>query len=188
MPSPSPDVITRARQMYADNVPVARIRTELRISQDTLYRCIDGALPGPDADGAPLARRRGGRARVGSRRRLRGQRDSVIARLWRTAEAQVRDIEERLMRERQEPAERERDARVMAVLAKTLRDLSALDEQCAAPPAPIAPEDRVDDEGPKDLDEFRAELARRIDAFVASRTGADLPRAGEDGADDPSAP
>ena len=43
------------------------------------------------------------------------------------AEAQVRDIEERLAHHQQQPDDRERDARTLAVLVKTMRELAALD-------------------------------------------------------------
>jgi hypothetical protein len=35
------------------------------------------------------------------------------------------------------------------------------------------------DDMSRDIDEFRRDLARRIDAFVASRADASLPRSGE---------
>ena len=59
---------------------------------------------------------------------MSGDRVALVGRLWRTAEAQVRDIEERLARHQQQPDERERDARTLAVLVKTMRELSALDD------------------------------------------------------------
>ena len=103
------------------------------------------------------------------RRALMGNRVSLIARLWRTAERQVRDIEDRIARRQQAPDERERDARVLAVLVKTLRELSALDEAHAETATTDMNSD--DDDGPRDIDEFRRELARQMDAFVESRTG-----------------
>jgi hypothetical protein len=91
--------------------------------------------------------------------------------MWRAADAQVQEIENRLLQESQEPLERERDARVLAVLAKTLRELAALDEtkqlkQTAAP--------ADDDAVPRDMDELRRSLARKLEALVAGRE-ADLP-------------
>lgn len=155
--------------MYADGVPVGRIRKQCAMSQDTLYYWIDGGPPSGPLHLEPLPRRRGGVARIGRRRRLSGDRVALVGRLWRTAEAQVRDIEDRLMRNQQQPDERERDARTLAVLVKTLRELTALDE------ADAGPETKDDDDGPRDIDEFRRDLARRMDALVASRTGAGVP-------------
>ena len=97
---------------------------------------------------------------------MSGDRVAIVRRLWRTAEAQVRDIEGRLRQDQQQPDERERDARMLAVLVKTLRELSALDEFQGATPTTAGDDDEV----PRDIDEFRRELARRIDAFVAART------------------
>ncbi len=60
------------------------------------------------------------------RKPLSGSPVSLIARLWRTAERQVRDIEDRLRLNQQPADERERDARMLAVIVKTVRDLRAL--------------------------------------------------------------
>ncbi len=101
-----------------------------------------------------------------------GDRTALIKRMWRAADAQVQEIENRLLHETPAPLERERDARVLAVLAKTLRELSALDEtkqrkQTAAP--------ADDDAVPRDMDELRRSLARKLEALVAGGTAA-LPR------------
>ncbi len=68
-------------------------------------------------------------SKVAQPHRLTGSRTAVVKRLWRTAERQVRDIEARLIAAGQEPADRESDARLMAVLVKTLAELTALDER-----------------------------------------------------------
>jgi hypothetical protein len=62
------------------------------------------------------------------------------------------------------PREMEQAGRALASLTRTLRELNALLAQHAA-----AAQD--DDDMPKDIDAFRFELARRIDAFVESRRG-----------------
>jgi hypothetical protein len=94
-------------------------------------------------------------------------RAALVKRLWRAAETQVGEIEQRLARDAAEPLERERDARVLAVLAKTLRELSALD--AAQPNNSRAPAD--DDAVPRDLDELRRSLSRKLEALVAARAG-----------------
>ena len=96
-------------------------------------------------------------------------RAALVKRMWRAADAQVQEIENRLLQESQEPLERERDARVLSVLAKTLRELSALDEtkqrkQTAAP--------ADDDSVPRDIDELRRSLARKLEALVTGGTAA----------------
>ena len=65
------------------------------------------------------------------RRRVRhraGSRAALVARMWRTAERQVEEIEDRLAAAGIELAERESNARTLAVVAKTLRELAAVDE------------------------------------------------------------
>lgn len=159
----SSETIARAREMYADPaVPLSRILAETGMSKSNLYYALDGA------GGLFSALPRRFRSAGGRRRALSGDRVSVVKRLWRTAERQVRDIEDRILRNQQEPDERERDARTMAMLVKTLRELSTLD---VSKGGNATDKDTTDDEGPRDIDEFRRELARRMDAFVASRSG-----------------
>ena len=98
-------------------------------------------------------------------------RAALVKRMWRAADAQVREIEHRLSRDAPRPLDRERDARVLAVLAKTLRELSALDESKQSKRT-IAPAD--DDAVPRDMGELRRSLARKLEALVAGR-GADIP-------------
>ena len=63
------------------------------------------------------------------------------------------------------PREMERAARALSSLTRTLRELNALLSLHQARGA------GHEDDGPEDIDAFRIELARKIDAFVASRTG-----------------
>jgi hypothetical protein len=74
------------------------------------------------------------------------------------------------------PMDAERTARTLSVLAETLSKLRR--QRLAA--TPQAGSDH-DNDMPADIDEFRNELARRIRAFIASRTdrgdaGADAAR------------
>jgi hypothetical protein len=115
------------------------------------------------------ARRKDAAARPG--RELTGNRTALVKRMWLAAEAQVREIEDRLLHDSPEPLERERDARVLAVLAKTLRELSALD-QTKSKKRTLAPAD--DDAVPRNMDELRRSLARKLEALVAG-DAADLP-------------
>ena len=71
----------------------------------------------------------------------------------------------RLKREPQNPVDAERTARTLSSLTETLQKLQRL--QCTLPETEL----KDDDDVPADIDEFRNELARRIDAFVDSRTG-----------------
>jgi hypothetical protein len=62
------------------------------------------------------------------------------------------------------PEQADRSARVLASLFRTLREMTRLE----APPAPAEPTD--DDDVPRDLDELRRELSRKVDALIAGRT------------------
>jgi hypothetical protein len=64
------------------------------------------------------------------------------------------------------PADAERCARTLATLTQTLHALTRLR-------GGVAPDSgsHDDDDMPKDIDEFRRELARRMREFVRSRTG-----------------
>ena len=158
---PTDEQIARSRQMYVDKYPVSRILAACEMSHGTFYYWLDG---GPrEADGPrlpPIPRRR---VVVGKRRPPLAQGQvSLVARLWRTAERQVRDIELRLSQGAQPPAERERDMRMMVSAVRMLRELSGF---AVAKPKPGEEEDAA----PRDMDEFRRELARRMDALVARR-------------------
>lgn len=76
----------------------------------------------------------------------------------------VEAMRARLKREPQNPADAERTARTLSSLTETLQKLQRL--QCTLPDTEL----KNDDDMPADIDEFRRELARRIRAFVESRT------------------
>jgi hypothetical protein len=107
---------------------------------------------------------------VGKRRRplADATRVSLAARLWRTAERQARDIEERLSRPSGATPERERDMRMLTMLVRTLRELPAFDAGLAPPTARAEPEETL----PGDVDALRAELARRVAGICARRAAA----------------
>ena len=77
----------------------------------------------------------------------------------------------------QSPIDQERTARTYANLTATLQKLAPL--RCRVAHSESHTDNDYDDM-PANLDEFRRDLARRIDAFVASRM--DPGGAGEDGA------
>jgi hypothetical protein len=164
--APTMDEIERARSMYAEKFTVARCLAAGNMSHGTLYYWLDGG-PRDDKGVAllpPIARRR---QIAGKRRKpLAGSSVSLLARLTRTAERQALDIEQRLSRPAASGPERERDVRILAMLTRTLRDVVAM------APDGLAQRDAQDaehDPVPDNIDEFRYELARRINAFVAAR-------------------
>ena len=66
------------------------------------------------------------------------------------------------MRSSASPVERERDVRMLGVLVRTMRDLSLFDPGAPGEATPV----EEDDSMPKDIEEFRVELARRIRGLV----------------------
>ena len=90
-------------------------------------------------------------------------RTALAERLWRAADLQAAEIEARLTAGPRPVADVERDARVLSVLAKTLRELSAVK---------LMPED-MDDHGedatPDDIEALRNALGERLRKITASR-------------------
>lgn len=167
---PTQDGIRRAREMYTQGFTVSRILAATDMSLGTFYFWLDG---GPrDEKGGPslpaIARRR---QVVGKRRKpLNASRVSLVARLYRTVERQVFDIEQRLAQPSQSTPERERDVRMLASLVQSLRGLSAIAPGEAASNAGRgATDDEDDDPVPANIDDYRIELARRIRRFIESR-------------------
>ena len=78
----------------------------------------------------------------------------------------VKTMRAQLKREPQNPQDSERTARALSTLTETLQKLQRL--QCSAPQTGTD-----NDDTPADINEVRNELARRIDAFVASWTEPD---------------
>lgn len=105
----------------------------------------------------------------------------LVARLRRAVLNELTVIEslrDRLKNEPQSRVAAERTARTLSTLTDTLQKLQRL--QCAVP------HNGPDYDMPADIDEFRNELARRIEAFVASREDAgDGERSGPPVAIDP---
>jgi hypothetical protein len=162
------DVFVRARQMYVDRVPIKEICAATGLNDHQVDHALKG---GPYvASGqrmfAPIARNRIIR-RKAKKKPPQSARTAVVARLWKSAERQVADIHKRLRQAGLDPAERERDARMLAVMVKTLRELAALDDK--ADPHDQRPQ--PDEPDTRDIDQFRRDLARRIDALVASQQG-----------------
>ena len=160
--SPTPERVALARRRYIERVPVRAICAEAAIKLGTLYRCLNGDFDdGTGIKPAPIPLRHAG---VRVRQRM-GSRAALVARMWRTAERQVEEIEDRLKSAGLELAERESNARTLAIVAKTLRELSAFDE-ARKPRGRRAPDDDHD-ELPRNVDELRRSLAQKLEAFVA---------------------
>jgi hypothetical protein len=163
-PEPNPPLdrarVIRAREMYAEGFTVSRILAHCEMAFGTLYACLDGAPFGADGEQWPALPRR--RQVTGKRRRaLAADSVSLVNRLTRTAERQVRDIETRLSAREQPPVERERDVRMLTSLARALRDLKVLGGAPDRDAAPAQPQ--------RSVAELRASVARKLEAIIARR-------------------
>jgi hypothetical protein len=162
----APEIIIGARQDYADGVPAEHIAAKWGMSTGALYKWVNGEVAGMNL--LPLRKRRPCVRRI---RPPKGARLAVIRRLWDAAAQQVRELHVRLAT-MQPPAEREADTRLLSVLVRTLRDLDVLDprKESATPPGTAAAKDHEADV--RDIDEFRRDLVRKMDAVIAARAEA----------------
>ncbi len=99
-------------------------------------------------------------------------RRKLVQRLWLAAEAQVQEIEGRLASIEPGSAGFERDARDLGLLAKFLKELVSLETQLAENKAlKTSAKPKIEDEDapPRNLEQFRDELTRRLDALHRSR-------------------
>lgn len=160
-----PQAALLARDLYARGATMREIVQATGFGRRALYVWIDG---GPRCDRTadsprvlpPLPRRR-----TVARQTLRGnERAALVARMMRAAERQVREIEDRIGAANDDS---ERNARTLAVLARTMRELIALDTRHGGPGQRAKTQERDDDPVPRDVDELRRRLARRLDELVA---------------------
>lgn len=96
------------------------------------------------------------------------RRAALYARLYRAAELQMDTVE--CVQQTLRPthaAQSERTVRIMAAVNKTLLEIAAITN-----PDKAAPSDEADDDPiPRDIDEIRNELARRIHALIDAQSG-----------------
>lgn len=173
VPSARPARGVLARRLYLEGASMAEIRRQTGLSSAGVYYWIDREM-GPDGTFLfnPVPRRTahpvGGQPAKAREEKSsaspsgKPDRRGLLKRLWRAAERQIDEIEDRLARTadpsdapRPEP---EKDARALAVLARTLRELTALEAE-----ARKRRKAKDQDGTIRDLDTFRRELARRLD-------------------------
>jgi hypothetical protein len=154
-----PEAALRARQMYLEGSSTAEIGRATGLSLHKIYVWLAG---GPERDGvrplAPIPLRR-------VHARGRAARKALVARIMQAAARQVRDIEDRLVVSGPELDSRLRNARALAVLVKTLNELSATEER--APRTKTAKDRDDDDEIPRNLEDLRRELSLRLEKMAA---------------------
>jgi hypothetical protein len=92
-------------------------------------------------------------------------RAALTARLWRAAERQAAEVEARIDMLPRAAGDAERDARVLAVLAKTLRELSAADLAQQEEEA-----DATQETTPDDLESLRAALSDKLRQIRGGRS------------------
>lgn len=174
---PTPEQAALARRLYRQGASLKTILADTRLTRAAVYRCLAGDYP--DGSGVapapiPLRHARARAARDKTSRQTTG-RAALIARMWRAAERQVDEIEQRFESLGLGRGEREGEgnARTLAVVAKTLRDLAAFDEAGKARDRRLrgneAPKDDNDEAVPRNIEDLRRALARKLDAFVAGR-------------------
>lgn len=113
-------------------------------------------------------------------KRPRFSRKAVVGQLWRAAKRQLDAHEEHLADLPQGEAASEAEAKALAVLARTVRELAAID----APQA--AKKDKQTDElsaadGLRHVAQLRQDLARRLEALAAEDEGEAAHEADGDG-------
>ena len=161
-----PERALRARQLYEEGKPTREILAETDLSLWALYYWLAG---GPKTNGVralpPIVKRK----LVTRRRILKEERVHVVERMMRAAERHVGEIELRLAGTAQEPGARERDARTLAVLAKTMQSLTALD--ALHQPAEFRNKKAQKTNGsiPRSIDDLRRSVAEKLEAIIAAR-------------------
>jgi hypothetical protein len=98
-------------------------------------------------------------------RRLPVNRKAVVTKLWRAAKRQLEAHEAHLDELPKGAAASESDAKALAVLARTVRELVALEGTTASQEA--KPDDDLSPAGLRHAAELREELARRLEALAA---------------------
>jgi hypothetical protein len=166
-----PETVALVRRRYAAGDLISAIQADIGfLSIGVFYNCLDGRYD--DGSGAPLPLPKIPR-RLGGLRIMRSpsRRKSVVARIWRNAEAQVERIEKRLAESGMATEDFERDTRSLAVVVRTLRELEALD---AKRNKGKQQKPTNDEPVPRDIRELRRELVRKMEALLQ-----DEPRAGQ---------
>lgn len=103
-------------------------------------------------------------------------RKAVIGKLWKAAQTQLEAHEAHLAELPAGAAASETDAKTLATLARTVRELVALDS-AAAGEGGKSEDEPSPAEGVRRVAELRRELARRMERLIADHTGEAVPQA-----------
>ncbi|MFY9735750.1 MAG: hypothetical protein WAU59_06050 [Rhodoplanes sp.] len=185
----TPEQIKAARLLYENlQTPLDEVAASLKITRRTLEARIaewgwppratspqrNGGRARNESFGRRAKRTRTARKQPKSKARPRpdttrrpvGSREALAVRVQRVVERELDAIDSILsVLGAADSTEAERSARTLASLARALKEVMRL----AAPEQASEPDE--DDPMPRDLDEFRRELARRIEALAAETEG-----------------
>lgn len=169
------DVMAQGRRLYEDtDLPVRDIALTMGICHTTLYRNVENwgwtKRPPPGFGMRPQRGRRGPQDRIDA------MRHGLVERIQRAVASQLTSLEGRFGEEGAAGGtDRERSARALASLARTIRELHAI--ELAADKSARKKDDEDDDDAvPRDIDELRRALAERLERLLAARD--DRPDAG----------
>ncbi|MGL5447927.1 MAG: hypothetical protein ACRDBL_11515 [Rhabdaerophilum sp.] len=98
-------------------------------------------------------------------------RQRVISQLWRMAERQVNAVEQRLVTLGDEPQALEREAKTLGLIARTVRELIAIDEEKAKAKSGGKGDEDNQPAANRALDDFRRELAEKLEQLRSERAG-----------------
>jgi hypothetical protein len=161
----TPEALANLRYRYVEtNEPITRIARDFRITDKTVRRIAQ-------RENWPMRSSKPRELPLHIRLKIEAE-NAAGAEIQNAGENQLLDLADRLERavekeltvvERTLSDDPDRTARTLASLTATLSKIRSL----RASDAPA--KQQFDDDMPEDIDEFRRELARRIDAFVDSR-------------------
>lgn len=141
---------------------ILRIRTPVRPrfpARQAACAKGDFAMANPEGQGNDAAKTQPRRTSASIRKAP--ARSRLISRLWITAERQVEAIEARLSELGNDAQAIERDAKTLAIVSRTVRELVAIEAEAKS--ARQKAEKPRDDAPSRSIDDFRAELAARLE-------------------------
>lgn len=157
--------------------PQRDLSTAMRLHEKTKAMAADAAVP---ASVAPPAAEAAGSPPV-----REGKDPAALDRMERAVLNELAVVERmraQLGAQPQKPIDAQQTARTLALLTQTLHTLARM--RCGS----TSPAGFDDDDMPRDIDEFRRGFARRIRAFVQSRTAGDVCGEGRSAGHDPGQP
>jgi hypothetical protein len=161
-----PAAAVRGRQMYVDGDSIVAILRETGLTKYALYFWIDGGTKVNGTrllDPIPRRQKRVHKMTPASRRML-------VGRIMQSSHQQVGEIERRF---NPSPGQLDRDARTLAVIARTLNELTAIDERNREMNRKATLKNDQSRSGeqpiPRDIEELRRSVSRKLQNIIAAR-------------------